>query len=173
MSTENVTSTEEIPVPKESEESLDGTQSHEDVSNHTSTNVSTPSIHPEVVEASTTESELSGTTKFQKENDSLNVWRKNVSLVQLQSLLYFDFFSVPVVESNGSVHTTQSELADPPHDAAAEETAATSTTTPPPQQPSAEQNKGTQNTRCKFTKCLGKKHLLFTENSQHISKLLS
>lgn len=62
--TQNVTTTEEIPIPKESEELLDRTQAYEDVSNHTSTNVSTPSVDPEVVEASTTESALSGTTKF-------------------------------------------------------------------------------------------------------------
>lgn len=81
--TQNVTTAEEIPT--ESEELLDRMQAYGDVSNHTSTNVSTPNVDPEVVEASATECELSGTTKFEKENDSLNVWRRNVNLVQLQS----------------------------------------------------------------------------------------
>lgn len=65
-------------------------------------------------------------------------------------MLYFDFFSVPVVESAEPEHTPQPELADPPQVATAEETP----TTPPPQQPAAENNKGTRSTCCSHSTAL-------------------
>lgn len=79
-------------------------------------------------------------------------------------MLYFDFSTVPVVESAEPEPTAQPESADRPPVAAVEETPTPTLTPPPPEQPAAENNKGTVNNCCTYTHCSS---LLFGL-SQHI-----